>query len=67
MPAQWTVDIIGEMHLNGIQKQQLAKELGITAEYAGMVLNGHRSPPDAENKFRAALTRLIAKQQKDSA
>ena len=30
MPAQWTADIIGEMHLNGVRKQELAKELGVT-------------------------------------
>lgn len=67
MPAQWTADIISEMHLNGIQKQQLAHELGVSLNYVGMILNGHRSPPDAEAKFRAALNQLLAKQQKDSA
>lgn len=67
MPAQWTAEIIGEMHLNGIQKQQLAKELGVTAEYVSMLLNGHRSPPNAETRCREALAQLIAKQQKDSA
>lgn len=67
MPAQWTADIIGEMHLHGIQKQQLAQELGVSLNYVGMILNGHRSPPDAESKFRAALARLVDKQQKDNA
>ena len=66
MPAQWTADIIGEMHLNGIQKQELAKELNITAEYVGMILNGHRMPKNAEARCREALARLIARQQKDS-
>ncbi len=67
MPAQWTADIIGEMHLNGIQKQELAKELGVSLNYVGMILNGHRSPPDAEIRCREALARLIARQQKESA
>jgi len=67
MPAQWTADIIGEMHLNGVRKQELAKELGVTAEYVSMLLNGHRSPPNAETRCREALARLIARQQKDSA
>lgn len=63
MPAQWTADIIGEMHLNGIPKKQLAQELGVTAEYVSMLLNGHRTPPNAEARCREALARLIAKQK----
>ena len=67
MPAQWTADIIGEMHLNSIKKQQLAHELNVSLNYVGLILNGHRSPPDSEAKFRAALNQLLAKQKKNSA
>lgn len=58
MPAQWTADVIGIMHLNGIAKKQLAIELGVTPEYVSMVLNGHRTPKNAEQTFRAAVDRL---------
>ncbi len=64
MPAQWTAEIVGEMHLNGIRKQQLAQELGVTTGYVSMLLNGHRSPKNAEAQCRAALARLIAKNRK---
>lgn len=66
MPAQWTADIISEMHLNGIQKQQLAQELGVSLNYVGMILNGHRSPENAEARCREALARLLAKRQNGS-
>lgn len=60
MPAQWTADIIGQMHLHRIPKKRLADELGVTPEYVSMVLNGRREPPGAEEKFREALARIIA-------
>ena len=50
-----------------VMSEEKAKELGVTAEYVSMLLNGHRSPPNAETRCREALARLIARQQKDSA
>lgn len=58
MPAQWTADIIGEMHIRKITKKRLAAEMHVTPEYVSMVLNGHREPKEAESKFRAALNRI---------
>lgn len=60
MPAQWTAEIIGEMHLCGISQVQLAAELGYTPEYVSTVLHGKRSPKDAEARFRAAVDALSA-------
>lgn len=62
MPAQWTGELVGKMHLNGITKKQLAQKLEFTAEYVSMVLNGHREPPDAETKFTEAVNSLISEQ-----
>ena len=64
MPAQWTADVIGEMHLKKISKKQLAKHIGVTPEYISMVLNGHREPIGAEEKFREALKQIIENQAK---
>lgn len=63
MPAQWTGDVVGQMHLYHIAKRELADSLGVTPEYVSMVLNGHREPSGAEERFRAALARLIAEQK----
>lgn len=60
MPAQWTADLIGEMHLAKVSKKQLAEHLGVTPEYVSMVLNGHREPAEAAQRFRDALNQIIA-------
>ena len=60
MPAQWTADLIGKMHLNNISRKQLATQLGLNDKYVIMVLNGKREPPNAEERFNAALDELIA-------
>lgn len=66
MPAQWTSEIVGQMHAYRITKKALALKLGFTPEYTGMVLNGHRDPPGAEERFRAALDELIAQGHSDT-
>ena len=60
MLAQWTADLVGQMHKHKVSKTQLADHMGVTREYVSMVLNGHREPADAETRFRAALDELIA-------
>ena len=61
MPDKWTGDVVGAMHTHRIQGSQLAEELGVTREYVSMVLNGKRTPSGAEDKFRAAVDRIIKK------
>lgn len=58
MPAQWTADVLGEMHLKGITARELAAEIGWSHTYLSSVLNGHREPKDAERTVKAALNRL---------
>lgn len=62
MPAQWTGELIGEMHIRGVTAKQLAAEAGWHENYLSMVLNGHKEPKGAEQKLRAALERLTAAQ-----
>lgn len=59
MPAQWTGDLVGQMHKHKISKSLLAEHMGLSREYVSMVLNGHRDPAGAEQKFRTALAELI--------
>ncbi len=66
MPAQWTADLIGEMHLAKVSKRQLAEHLGVTPEYVSMVLNGHREPAGAAQRFRDALNQIISAREKDT-
>lgn len=60
MPKEWTGDLVGLMHNNRITFAQLAEKLGVTNRYVSMVINGHREPAGAEQRFRAAVEELIA-------
>jgi transcriptional regulator with XRE-family HTH domain len=51
------------MHNHRIGKADLADELGVTREYVSMVLNGHREPAGAQERFKAAVKRLIEKKE----
>ena len=61
MPAQWTADLLGEMHLARVTAKQLAAEVGWNEKSLSVVLNGHREPKNAEQTLRAALARLVEK------
>lgn len=63
MPAQWTAEIVGEMHLFGIRGKELAAEIGWNDKYLSQVLNGRVSPKTGEANVRAALERLKAKRR----
>ncbi len=63
MPAQWTAKIIGKMHMYGITAKQLAEQLGYHPKYVSAVMNGHKEPKGAEQKFNTALDELIKEKQ----
>ena len=60
MPAQWTADIVGKMHIAGITAKELAAHLHYNPKYVSAVLNGKREPKNAEQIFRKGLDELIA-------
>lgn len=63
MPAQWTGDVVGKMHNNRITMAQLGEKLGVGKAYVCAILNGRRSPKDAEQRFKAALDELIKEKE----
>ena len=65
MLAQWIGDLVGQMHNNKISKTQLSEHMGVSREYVSMVLNGHRDPAGAEERFRTAVTEIIAERQEN--
>jgi len=60
MPAQWTADLIGKMHLHNVTAQALACKVGWHPKYLSAVLNGHRTPKNAEQMLGKALEELIS-------
>lgn len=63
MPAQWTGEVLGKMHIYGITSKKLSDKLSMHPKYVSMVLNGKREPKNAEQIFRAALDELIAEKE----
>ncbi len=59
MPAQWTADLIGEMHLRQIPHKDLAVQAGWHPKYLSAVLNGHRAPKNAEKRLNDAFLQLL--------
>ena len=59
MPKKWTGELVGLMHSYKITQNQLAERLNMSRQYISMILNGHRSPPGAEQRFQKAVNELI--------
>lgn len=66
MTKKWTGNLVGLMHDHHITNNQLAEHMGMTYQYVSMVLNGHREPEGAEQRFKAAVNDLIREQDRDS-
>lgn len=65
MPETWTGNLIGKMHNKEISNEDLAKELGVTAAYVSMILNGKRKPPEIRKRMEDAVSSIIAKRKAD--
>ena len=63
MNKKWTGNLVGLMHDQKISQKMLADELGVSREYVSMVLNGHREPVGAAEKFSNAVSHLIARKE----
>lgn len=61
MLAQWTGDVVGQMHLYGIKSGELAKEAGMHEKYLSAILNCRRTSNGAEKRIKDALERLITR------
>lgn len=60
MAEQWTADIVAKLHLYGITRRELADELGVTAQYVTMVLNGKKkAAAGIEDRMAKAITDIV--------
>lgn len=62
----WIANAVGEMHINKIGNKELAKKLGVTAEYVSMMLNGKKKPAHAETRIMTAIDDIIRERETKS-
>lgn len=63
MPAQWTAEVVGKMHLHKITAVQLAEKIGWHPKYLSAVLNGKREPKHAEVIVKSAIEEMIVEER----
>jgi len=59
LSEQWTGRIVGLLHTHRITQSELAAELGITAQYVSMVLNGKKSSKGINERMETAIHAII--------
>ena len=64
MLAQWMEPFFGKMRWNRVADEELAAEVGWHPKYLSAVLNGHKTPKNAEEKLTTALDRIIERKKK---
>ena len=61
MPNDWTGRIVGLLHTHRITQVELASELGLTAQYISMVLNGKKTSKGIDERMEVAIQAIIAR------
>lgn len=60
MTKEWTGRIVGLLHTHRITQAELAREMGLTAQYVSMVLNKKKTPKGIDERMEAAIEAIIA-------
>lgn len=63
MSTEWTGRIVGLLHMHRITQAELAAELGVTAQYVSMVLNGKKSSKGIDERMEAAIQAINERRQ----
>jgi transcriptional regulator with XRE-family HTH domain len=59
MSTEWTGRIVGLLHTHRITQTELAAELGLTAQYISMVLNGKKTSKGIDERMEAAIQAIL--------
>ena len=59
MEKEWTGRIVGLLHMHRITQAELAGEMGLTAQYISMVLNGKKTPKGIDERMDAAIQAIV--------
>lgn len=63
LPEKWTGRLVGKMHCNRVTYGELAEELGVTKTYVSLILNGHRNPPNIQERMENAFAAVLEKRK----
>ena len=63
MSEQWIASVVGKMHINRVSQKDIAMQMNVTPEYVSAILNGHRSPAGAQQRFEKAVADIIAERK----
>lgn len=66
MSKEWTGRIVGQLHTHRITQALLAEEMGLTAQYVSMVLNGKKSSKGIEARMEAAIQAINERRQNNT-
>ena len=64
--TEWSGRIVGLLHTHRITQAELAAELGLTAQYVSMVLNGKKSSKGIDERMEAAIQAINERRQNNS-
>lgn len=59
----WKADIVRDLFLYEITREELAKEIGKTTSYVNMVLSGARRASHCEEPMRNAIRQIIERKE----
>lgn len=59
----WTGELVSKMHIHGVKRKEIAEKLGCTRASVTMILNGTRSPSDAQSRYETAVDAIIAERK----
>ena len=59
MANEWTGHIVGLLHMHRIKQTELASELGLTAQYISMVLNGKKTSQGIDKRMESAIQSIL--------
>ena len=55
----WIANAIGKMHINDIKQDEVASKMRIRRDYLNKILNGKKTPKDAETRIMSAIDEII--------
>ena len=60
----WIAVAIGKMHINNIIQDEVASKMRIRRDYLNKILNGKKTPKNAETRIMSAIDEIIQERKR---